>query len=67
MQGSGNYTGQMWSLTPVGNGKVRLTNDFGTPSMSLDTPMSGNQYLVVLAASGNYTGQMWTLTKMDGP
>jgi hypothetical protein len=51
---TGNYSGQYWSLTPLGGGAYRLTNLFQGDATSFDTTQ--------MAASGNYSGQYWTLT-----
>jgi hypothetical protein len=37
------------------------------PGKSVDTPMSGSQYVMVMADTGNYSGQMWSLTKATSP
>ncbi len=34
---TGSYTGQYWKLTPLGDGRFRLTNEFQGDSMSFDT------------------------------
>jgi hypothetical protein len=50
---TGNYTGQEWMLSPLGNNYYRLTNNFQGTAMSFDTTQ--------MASSGNYTGQEWLL------
>jgi hypothetical protein len=60
---SGTYSGQCWHLTPVGDGYVRLTNDFLGNSRALDTH-SEPGHKPCMADSGNYSGQLWKLTKV---
>src|SRR5678815_666285 len=60
-QGDGN---QQWKFVSVGNNKYRLTTLSLGPDKSLDTPKSGETYLIRMQASGNYTGQFWTLTSV---
>ena len=60
MADSGNYSGQLWKLTDVGNGHVRLSNSY-QPAKSLDT--YGNApHAPFLGNTGNYSGQFWKLT-----
>ena len=53
---------QQWKLVPLGNNKYRLTCLGTGPNQSLDTPKSGESYLIRMQGSGNYTGQTWSLT-----
>src|SRR5258708_23151254 len=56
---TGEYTGQMWTLTPWPDGTYRLTNGFTGPDTSLDT--YGDTHDPWLN-TGDHTGQHWTLT-----
>jgi len=59
--GDGN---QQWKFVSVGNNKYRLTSLALGPAKSLDTPKSGETYLIRMQATGDYTGQWWTLTSV---
>lgn len=52
---------QQWKFVSVGNNKYRLTTLALGPDKSLDTPKSGETYLIRMQATGSYTGQFWTL------
>jgi C1A family cysteine protease len=66
MNPSGNYTGQYWELSPLPNGRYRLTNSYQGDGISLDTT-SGAVNLPEMATTGSYTGQFWTLSPItDG-
>ncbi len=58
---TGNYSGQLWKFTPVGNGYYRLTNSFLGEGRSLDTYSDGKNQ-PFMGQTGNYSGQMWKLT-----
>jgi hypothetical protein len=58
---TGNYTGQYWKLSPLADGRVRLTNWFQGGGMSLDVTNSSVN-LPEMAVTGDYSGQFWTLT-----
>lgn len=63
---SGNYTGQFWKFTPMGNGYYRLTTAWQGPTRSLDIVNDGvNNDKPQLATSGNYSGQAWVITPVD--
>jgi hypothetical protein len=58
----GNYSGQLWKISPVGNGYYRFTNQW-RGNQSLDIDNNGhNDNRVVLADTGYYSGQMWSIT-----
>jgi len=57
----GNYSGQLWKISLVGNGYYRLTNQW-RGNQSLDIDNDGHNNRVVLADTGNYSGQMWSIT-----
>ncbi len=58
---TGNYSGQHWKFTPLGNGYYRLTNAFLGDSRSLDTYSNGDN-TPFMGQTGNYSGQYWKLT-----
>ena len=58
---TGKYTGQQWTLTPLGGGYYRLTNTFLGSSRSLDTYSNGKN-TPFMGVSGNSGGQYWKLT-----
>ena len=60
---SGNFSGQFWKLTPLGDGHYRLTTQWQGDGKSLDIVNDGkNNNRPVLANSGNYSGQMWKIS-----
>ena len=60
---TGNFSGQMWRMTPLGNGYFRLTNAFLGHGRPLDT-YSGGQNDPFMGTTGNHTGQYWKLTPL---
>lgn len=60
---TGNYSGQYWQLTPLGNGYYRLTNSFLGSGRSLDT-YGGDDNRPFMGNTGNYSGQYWKLTEL---
>ncbi len=61
MGNTGNYSGQLWKLTPTGNGHYRLTNTFLGDGRSLDTYSDGAN-APFMGNTGNYSGQFWKIT-----
>jgi hypothetical protein len=58
----GNYTGQFWSLAPLGDDKYRMTTEFRGPNMCLDVVNGGRDNNdTQLTSCGNYSGQIWTV------
>lgn len=62
---TGNDDGQLWKLTPVGNGYYRLTTKAQGDGKSLDILNDNHKNRPILANTGNYSGQMWKLTPMN--
>jgi hypothetical protein len=63
---TGNYSGQLWKITPAGNGYYRLTNTFLGEGRSLDT-YSDKPNTPFMGKSGNFSGQLWKITPIrDG-
>lgn len=63
---TGNYAGQRWNLTPLGDGTYRLTNSFLGESRPQDTYSDGEN-APFRGRTGNYTGQRWRLVPLgDG-
>ena len=56
---AGNYSGQIWSVTPWGDGTYRLTNAYSGPDLHLDVYSNTK---VPFLGDGNHSGQHWTLT-----
>lgn len=61
---TGNYSGQFWKFTPLGNNYYRMTNSFLKEGRSLDT-YSNLPNLPFMGQTGNYSGQYWYLTPVD--
>ena len=62
----GNYSGQLWKLTPAGNGYYRLSTQWRGSGYSLDIVNDGkNNNQIVLAKTGDYSGQLWKITPND--
>jgi len=60
---TGEYTGQFWKLTPVGNGYYRITCQWQGDGKSLDIVNDGkNNNQPILAKTGPYSGQYWKFT-----
>ena len=65
---TGDFTGQMWRFTPVGDGYYRLTTRWQGDAKSLDVINDGkDNNRLILAGTANVTGQMWMLQKTNIP
>jgi hypothetical protein len=60
---TGDYSGQYWKLTPIGDGWYRLTNQFLGDGRALDTYADGEN-APFMGQTGDYSGQAWKLTPM---
>jgi hypothetical protein len=58
---TGNYSGQCWKLTPLGEGYYRLTTQWQGDEKSLDVVNDGKNNKLQLAKTGAYSGQYWKL------
>lgn len=59
----GDFSGQLWKLTPEEGGFYRLTNQWKGSEFSLDVVNDGkNNNKLALAKSDAVTGQLWKLT-----
>ena len=58
----GNFSGQYWKITPLGNEFVRFTTKWLGDSKSLDVINKDDNNRLQLAKSGNFSGQFWKLT-----
>ena len=59
----GDYTGQKWTIEPIGAaGYLRLRTEFTGSSKCLDVINDGRNNRLTMATCGNYTGQMWKLS-----
>ncbi|WP_153801074.1 RICIN domain-containing protein [Foetidibacter luteolus] len=61
---TGNYSGQYWKFTPIGNGYYRLTNQWQGALKSLDILNDGKNNSPILANTGSYSGQNWKVTTL---
>jgi len=61
---TGNYSGQYWRFTAVGNGYYRMTNSFLKEDRSFDTYSNGENQ-PFMGKSGGYSGQFWKITRLD--
>lgn len=61
---SGNFSGQFWRITPVGDGFYRLTTQWLGEKKSLDIINDGANNKLILADSGNAAGQLWKITSL---
>jgi len=55
-------SGQMWKITPLGDGYYRLTTEWQGPDKSLDIINDDTDNKPILAKTGDFTGQMWRIT-----
>lgn len=64
---TGNYTGQLWKITAIGEGYYRLSTQWQGEGKSLDILNDKAANKPILAKTGNYTGQFWKITAVgDG-
>jgi M6 family metalloprotease-like protein len=61
LNGTGNFSGQSWSVTPWGDGTWKLTNDFTGADRSLNVRGGTFEPFV---GPGNFSGQHWTLNRL---
>ena len=62
---AGDYSGQLWKLTPVADGYYRLTNQFLGEGRALDTYGDGLN-APFMGQAGDYSGQLWQITPVAG-
>lgn len=63
---TGNFTGQYWKITPLGESYYRLTTQWRGVGKSLDVVNDGkNNNRLVLADTDNVSGQYWKITKIQ--
>ena len=62
---TGDYAGQNWKITHLGEDYYRLTNQLLGEGFALDTYADGNND-PFMAESGDYSGQYWKFTSMGG-
>ena len=63
---TGNFSGQFWKFTPLGNGWHRVTSQFQGDAKSLDVINDGKNDKLTLAKTGNVSGQYWKITELPG-
>jgi len=62
---TGNYSGQHWKLSHLGDGYYRLTTEWQGEDKSLDVVNDGKyNNKVLLSPSGDYSGQKWKITSV---
>jgi hypothetical protein len=62
---SGNFSGQNWKITPLGNGYYRLTTLWLGEGRSLDVVNDGKNNQPQLAQTGDFSGQYWKITDLS--
>ncbi|WP_052172536.1 RICIN domain-containing protein [Psychroserpens jangbogonensis] len=55
------FTGQLWKITPLGNGFFRLTTKFKGEGKSLDVYNDGKNNRLQLAKTAKVSGQFWKI------
>ncbi|MEH2107640.1 RICIN domain-containing protein [Nostoc sp.] len=60
---TGDYSGQYWKFTSVGEGYYRLTTKWLGSEQSLD--LDGSTKQLKIAETGDYTGQYWKITPVN--
>ena len=63
---SGNYSGQFWKITSLGNGFYRMTTQFKGTGLSLDVINDGRNNELAMKKTGNLTGQYWKIVPFSG-
>lgn len=59
---TGNFTGQYWRFTSLGNGFYKMSTQFLGTGKSLDVVNDGKNNQLQIANTGNYSGQSWKIT-----
>ena len=60
---TGDYTGQYWKFTSLGDGYYRLTTQWQGAGKSLDVVNDGANDKLILADTGNFSGQHWRVER----
>jgi hypothetical protein len=63
---SAEVSGQLWQITPLGNGHHRLTTMFKGPGKSLDVVNDETDDALILAKTADVSGQRWRITRESG-
>ena len=63
---TGNFSGQRWRITPIGDGYYRFTSEWRGNSKSIDVVNDGKNNQLIMADTGNYSGQFWKITSLGG-
>ena len=63
---TGNFSGQRWRITPIGDGYYRFTSEWRGNSKSIDVVNDGKNNQLIMADTGNYAGQFWKITSLRG-
>ena len=59
----GGFSGQLWEITPNGDGYYRLTTQWRGDEYSLKVVNDGNLNNQLQLATGNFSGQRWKITQ----
>ena len=59
---SGNYSGQIWTISSWGDGTWRLTNDYSGSGLHLDVYSDTKEPFL---GDGDHTGQHWVFTPIN--
>ncbi len=59
---TGNFTGQYWRFTSLGNGFYKMSTQFLSDSKSLDVVNDGKNNQLQITNTANYSGQSWKIT-----
>jgi len=59
---AGNYSGQIWTISPWGDGTWQLTNQYSGSGLHLDVYSDTK---VPFMGDGDHTGQHWTFTSLQ--
>jgi hypothetical protein len=62
---TGNFSGQFWKITALGNGYYRLTTQWLGMGKSLDVVNDGINNKLQLANTSNASGQFWKITPLQ--
>lgn len=61
-----NFSGQLWSIKPAGQGAYRLQTQFTGSNKCLDIVNDGANNQLNMANCGNFSGQLWSITGKQG-
>ncbi|CAF1075911.1 unnamed protein product, partial [Didymodactylos carnosus] len=62
---TGNYSGQHWKITSVGDGYYRLSTEWQGDGKCLDIVNDTEKNKLILANTDNHSGQYWRITLLE--